>query len=161
MKQLVQATIGLTLMALLGACVSSGEDSAIARPDDKFRESCPFSIGNTVADVQEFYNIDEAPEKLWAPKGPASQYRFREYGVWIFFNEFQRIEGLRFNEPYKGSVRGLQVGDSISKSKRVHGEPDLTLSDRWTYNFGRRDYLTFDFDADRKRINEIYSSTCS
>lgn len=160
-KRLVGAIIGLTLIFTLHACSANGIESDNVSASEPFRVNCPFSIGDSVAVVQEFYNIDDEPEKLWAPKGPAFQYRLKEYGVWIFFDKDFRIEGLRFNKPYKGSVRGMRIGYPISESKRLNGEPDLSSSDRWTYNFGPNDYLTADFDANTRLIDVIFSSDCS
>jgi hypothetical protein len=114
-------TLGATIIAV----IALGESAGFAGTDSAFFRGCSFAKGDAVAAVKAFYGIHVDPRKLPVPtpSGTAYEYRFGQFGVRVFFDAELRVNGIRLDPPFAGSVGGIVIGDSEDGVRRVKGEP--------------------------------------
>ena len=113
--------IGGAIVALLAL----GPPACFAGTDSAFFRGCSFAKGDPVATVKTFYGIHVDPRKLKTPTpgGTSYEYRFSQFGVWVFFDAEMRVNGIRLDPPFAGSAGGIAIGDSENRVRRIKGEP--------------------------------------
>jgi hypothetical protein len=159
--------VGLTACFALTPHARS-QSVSVAQSDGAFFTTCPFSKGETVPRVKDFYGTASDPMKLEQPVPSLSSYvyHFQQYGVWIFFDDRLLIRGLRFDEPFAGKIGGVAIGDDQATVRRVRGEPSkqfaFGLNTAWTYNppADGPSFLRYDFGATSGRVQSIFANSC-
>jgi hypothetical protein len=112
-------------LAALAATIAVAPLAAFAQSDDKFLTVCPFSKGDPVSKVRQFYALANEPQRLdkVTPGGTAFQYHLAESGVWVFFDNALVVSSVRFDAPFQGKIRGIGVGDDADHIRALKGEP--------------------------------------
>lgn len=113
--------LGATAIAM----IALGLPASFAGTDSAFFGACSFAKDDPVTAVKAFYGIHVDPRtpKTPAPSGTSYEYRFSQFGVWVFFDAELHVSGIRLDAPFSGSVGGIAIGDSEDRIRRIKGEP--------------------------------------
>lgn len=107
---------------------------------------CDISPGMNIEQFKQEYYVHDDPRFMYTesnrPKHITDQqlmlinkkyYRFEEYGIWVFFDMQGQLKSLRFEKPFRGSVGGIHIGDSMEKLVDIKGEPESNDSNGIIY----------------------------
>lgn len=89
-----------------------------------FLEQCPFTKGDSIQTVKQYYQILEEPKSVSFGAGAGAtqfQYHFPQYGVWLFLDSNQQINSIRLEAPFKGGVGGVSIGSSLADLISIKG----------------------------------------
>ena len=113
------------LVATIIAVIVLGQSACFAQTDSAFLKACAFAKGDPVDSVKAFYGIHVDPKKLptITPGQTEYEYRFSQWGVWVFFNKDLRVTTIRFDAPFAGKIGGIVVGENVDQIRRLRGEP--------------------------------------
>jgi hypothetical protein len=128
-----------------------------------------FKLGDDVQTVKAALKTDLDPEPmernaLLPPtasdinKGK-SVLHLRTKGIWAFFNPNGKVETIRLDAPFSGAVKGIALGDSLSKLTSTLGKP---LKQPWAYGltqvyrFALDDLAYSNFDLDDNGVQIIF-----
>jgi hypothetical protein len=137
---------------------------------------CRISSGDTVEAVKAAYGAPYAPQKLEriTPAGTAYQYHFERYGTSVFFDNRLLVRGVRFDEPFRGTVQGVAIGDNSDQVRAAKGPPDRqfqgygvvgsgggspVFTTAWVYAPERPSFIRYDI-LDGK-VRSILASSCA
>jgi len=114
----------------------------------KYLKECNFDEGDSLEKVKQFYGIDSEPhfnkEQAKYKKATAYTYYFNQYGVWVFFDANKKVQSLRFNSPFAGTVAGVAIGDASEQIVKHNGNP-----------FKKTDMGLYDYVEYREREKKI------
>jgi hypothetical protein len=107
----------LTVLLFVVGCLtpSFAEDNA---------GGLPVWIGDSSQQVKDAYQTQLEPEPVAtaAIKG-TTQLRLKTKGVWFFFNREDKIYSIRIEAPFPNAIRGVKIGDSVTKLVKTMGKP--------------------------------------
>lgn len=106
------------------------------------------------------------------PAGTAYQYHFERYGIWVFFDDHLLVSSVRLDEPFRGAVQGVAIGDSSDRLRVAKGSPPSqsqafgvvsggappVFSTAWVYAPGSPSFVRYDVLDDKVRSIVSYSS---
>jgi hypothetical protein len=79
---------------------------------------------------------DRVQDQIHRVDSSRESYRFREFGIWYFFDERDRLDRVRLDPPFGGLFGGIKIGDSRA-AVEDHGLP-------WRkYPFGEDEALVY------------------
>lgn len=78
---------------------------------------------NTKMEVEPETRNPALPSFVTDPNKGKTDLHLRTRGVWVFFNPAGRVETIRLDAPYSGSVLGIKIGDSLDKLTSALGKP--------------------------------------
>jgi hypothetical protein len=112
-------------VAVIAGLLLLNQRASFAQSELAFVKTCPFSKGDSVTKVKEFYGIASDPQKTGQtlPGTAFYQYYFPQYGVWVFLDDHLLILSLRFDRPFSGKIGGIAVGDRKEDVRLAKGEP--------------------------------------
>ena len=90
-------------------------------------QGMPIRHGDTVEKIQDAYKTTMVPEPFKTPDDGSRGLRLKTKGVWFFFDKSGKIDNIRLDAPFKGSVNGVKIGDSTARMREVLGEPAKTV----------------------------------
>lgn len=98
--------------------------SALVHAQQAKTEGLPIKLGDSPAQMQSAFQtqIEAEPYESALAKG-GYVLRLRTRGVWTFFNKEGKAYTIRLDAPFKGSVAGVKVGDTVLTLKKLLGEP--------------------------------------
>lgn len=105
------------------------------------------ALGDTMDHVKSLYHITTEP----FTSGKSLGFRLPLSGIYFFFNESdKKLENIRVDAPFEGSVEGVRIGDPVSGILSRLGEPYATPWDfgdnkAYAYRVGGR-VVRFDID---------------
>jgi hypothetical protein len=87
-------------------------------------EGLQVAPGDKVDKVKEVYQIQRDPEPTnSATMQGATSLRLKGKGIWFFFTAESQIYTIRLDAPFTGRIKGIRVGDSLSKLQDALGTP--------------------------------------
>jgi len=108
--------------------------------------NCDISTDMTVEQFKKKFSVRKDPLDMYTehnrPKNITDQqlmvinkkyYRFENYGMWVFFSMEGQLDTLRFEKPYRGTVGGVHIGDSMEELLKVKGMPESNDSNGIIY----------------------------
>jgi hypothetical protein len=112
-------------------------------------------LSDDIATVRKFYKIDYAPEPYGSDlKDSKSEsksfYTLRTRGLTVFFSTRGKVERIRLEPPYSGSVNGIALGDSAGRILSLHGTPlpksRMYVPGTYVYPLDDRAYVRYQID---------------
>lgn len=135
-----------------------------ASPALAFQADLRAGLGSSVADVKTAYQtpLDPTP----SPSMKTSALHLKTKGVQYFFDEAGKTYSVRIEEPFKGKIAGVSIGDTEQHVSKVLGAPLATkslatvdIAGERTLRFYLDDAVTGSFVLDRDgRIVRIFVS---
>ena len=148
------------LMVLSLTCQASGLS--------KYR--CDISPGMKIDEFKSKYFIMEEPELMLTdknrPKHITDQlllrmnkkyYRFKDYGIWVFFNMSGELTTVRFDSPFQGAVGGVFIGDAKKDIVRINGRPDIDNENGIIY---RSSGYYLNYKTIREKVVRVFTNRC-
>ena len=116
----------------------------------------PVSFGDTYDEIKAAYPSAPEPDHANPQGHRIVSVHMKELGIWFFFDERERINLVRLDEPWKGSVLGVTMGSSKDAVRLKMGEPARKGigDDSYYYDKGSL-YVHFDFDG-QNRLSTIF-----
>jgi hypothetical protein len=123
---------------------SSGKTYAQEHID--YTANCAISKGDTIEKVQNYYKYTSQPQVTIPNQSPLftgvlkdfphqlpkvegyKYFHFPEFGVWVFFTMNGTVKNLRFDPPFRGSVHGVSLGETLEMTERKFGKPKNVFS---------------------------------
>lgn len=160
MSNLSKLLFIMFLMALSLTCQASGMS--------KYR--CDISSGMTIEEFKSRYFVAEEPELMITdnnrPKHITDQlllrinkkyYRFKKYGIWVFFSMSGELTTLRFDSPFQGTAGGVFIGDFKKDILRINGKPDSDDENGIIYR--SPDYY-LNYKTLREKVVRVFTNRC-
>jgi hypothetical protein len=149
------------LAITLAACVKTQQTKI---------DGLPIKPGDSTTQVQAALqtSLEAEPYENSVNKGGYS-LRLQSKGVWTFFGGDRKATTIRLEAPFKGSVAGIKIGDSLSTLKSKLGEPirePSKFGNNNSYLYYVDDTYSARFDINESQkvetiflINTIYTTT--
>lgn len=115
--------------------------------------------GDTVEAVQHKLGLTHAPTPSPDTDPPANHYHLADVGVWVFFNEHNKVYSIRFDAPFAHAIEGVKIGDTKDAVVAARGQPDrqMQMPDRkarWIWDRPR--FLRVDFDPKTNVVEKVF-----
>ena len=122
----------------------------------------PIGIGDPIAKVKEYYHISYNIIKCSAGDYATGCYYFQEYGVWYFFDKAYNVHTIRFNDPFKGEIDGIAIGNSAQEVRELKGEPNKIFNDgdcdAWIYFSHSNEFVRYNISHKTGKVEIILRS---
>jgi hypothetical protein len=82
------------------------------------------NLGDTYDDIKRVYGTTKNPQTCEGCTDHPKVLRLDDRGLWFFFDAAGKINLIRFDPPWTGSVQGIRLGDPTSKIERLLGTPN-------------------------------------
>ncbi|BFM18382.1 hypothetical protein R50073_45650 [Maricurvus nonylphenolicus] len=88
----------------------------------------PIEIGAGLLEVKSKLRIYREPELVKPrPLGPSKAYYFSDKGVYMFFDDADKLKSVRFFDGYIGKLGHIKIGNTKERVIQIHGNPDKTM----------------------------------
>ncbi|MGA3281247.1 MAG: hypothetical protein ABSD50_09710 [Smithella sp.] len=116
--------------------------------------------GDTIDQVRSVYHTSAEPEPTDRPDKPGGKVlRLQSEGVWFFFDQTGKIYTIRLEAPFRGSIKGVKIGESLEMVLKSLGEPDKKLPNISPFiYFYMPTGLQLQFDRDTGAVRTIFLS---
>jgi len=122
----------------------------------------PVGLGDTVQEVKAELRTNMEPEEM-ATTPPSSSaerktfIRLKTKGIWTFFNSAGRVDTIRLDAPFAGTVGGVRIGDRFATVKATLGEPikkPFPFGQSMAYIYMLNDAVTLRVDINKSKTVE-------
>jgi hypothetical protein len=114
----------------------------------------PVTFGDTYYEVKAAYHTTQVPEPhMWDGKQVGTDLWLKNLGIWFFFDTSGKIETIRFDWPFAGSISGVRIDDPKDKLLKAFGTPTDSFADT-NFTFGPS--AKVDCDLLTKKVETFY-----
>jgi hypothetical protein len=122
-------------------------------------EGLPIDLGDSIPEVQAALGTAMEPEPSTSVQPDTKELRLKSKGISVFFDRSGKAYNIRLDAPFKGSIKGIKIGDSrvalvqkfgepVRVIKSVSGRPVQNRQEPYIYYIDDRTTARFDFDRD-------------
>ena len=131
---------------------------------------CKFNYDISLEDFIKTFSLKKQPVQMSRNSGindklpesvkrriNKSYFRFKEYGIWVFFNSNDKFNSLRFEAPFTGTIGGVRIGETLSNLGQKKGRPDTEGANGLIYRDNGR---FINYQSNNERIDKVFTNRC-
>jgi len=126
-------------------------------------------MGDDVATVKAILKATQEPQAMERPRGLPDTapdmsagktfMHVVDKGVWVFFDPAGKVYSVRLDAPFSGDIKGIRLGDGLSKIASVFGEPlskPGTFGNMLAYRYALDETRHVRFDLSGDTVRQIF-----